>query len=398
MTHDKRQLTILGSTGSVGRSTLSVVEQHSERFDLVALSANKNVELMFEQCVQFQPRCAVMSDEEAANQLEKRLSAQGLNHIKVMGGAQAVIDVAQCATSDIVMAAIVGAAGLLPTLCAVQAGKRVLIANKEPLVMTGKLFMREAKKSGATILPIDSEHNAIFQCLPSHQDSTQAALGVKRLHLTASGGPFRGRPLSDLVGITPQQACAHPNWSMGQKISVDSATLMNKGLELIEATALFEIRASDIAVLIHPQSIIHSMVEYVDGSFLAQLGSPDMRIPIAYSLCWPERLGSGAAELDLAQIAQLDFSTPDLEQLPCLRLAIEAATQGGVMPTILNAANEMAVAAFLAQRLGFCDIASVVQTVMREMPEDATVESVEHVLTIDNEARSRAQRAVSSFS
>jgi len=281
-----KRLSILGSTGSVGQSTLDVVALHPGQFSVVALTANSNVEKMALQCQQFNPEVAVMVDQESAKKLAVKLADLGLNRVVVLAGEGALCDVASDASSDSVMSAIVGAAGLLPTLMAVKAGKRVLIANKEPLVMTGDLFMREAKISGATILPIDSEHNAIFQCLPSDQSKT----AVQRIHLTASGGPFLGKVWSELEAITPEQACAHPNWSMGKKISVDSATMMNKGLELIEASALFGLPAEQVEIIMHPQSIIHSMVEYVDGSFLAQLGSPDMKIPIAHALAWPKRM------------------------------------------------------------------------------------------------------------
>ena len=313
-----QRLSILGSTGSVGQSTLDVVSLHSQRFSVVALTAKQNVKQMLLQCQQFNPETVVMLDEQAAQRLMKELSAFGLNHISVLSGAQSICDIAQQSDTDSIMSAIVGAAGLMPTLMAVKAGKRVLVANKEPLVMTGDLFMQEAKKSGATILPIDSEHNAIFQCLPHDQSKSS----VQQVHLTASGGPFLGKNWSDLKDITPEQACAHPNWSMGPKISVDSATMMNKGLELIEASALFGLPAEQINIVIHPQSIIHSMVEYVDGSFLAQLGSPDMKIPIAHALAWPDRVSSGAKALDIAEIAKLDFIKPDMDNLPCLRLSL----------------------------------------------------------------------------
>ena len=388
-------MSILGSTGSVGQSTLDVVALHPEKFSVVALTANSNVEKMASQCQQFNPDVAVMADLESAKQLSEKLVILGLNQISVLGGEQSLCDVASDASSDSVMSAIVGAAGLLPTLMAVKAGKRVLIANKEPLVMTGDLFMREAEKSGATILPIDSEHNAIFQCLPDDQSK----VAVKRIHLTASGGPFLGKVWAELEKITPEQACAHPNWSMGKKISVDSATMMNKGLELIEASALFGLPAQQVEIVMHPQSIIHSMVEYVDGSFLAQLGSPDMKIPIAHSLAWPQRVASGAKSLDITEIAQLDFIKPDMANLPCLRLARYAAEEGGSAPAILNAANEVSVDAFLNRKIAFTQIADVIETVFNQLSikKIEKIETIDDVLQIDNEARAVANKALESL-
>jgi len=386
-----QRLAILGSTGSVGQSTLDVLALHPEQFEVVALTANSNVEKMVAQCQQFRPNQAVMSDVESAKQLNAHLSNLGLIDIEVLSGERAICQVAQSDDSDAVMSAIVGAAGLMPTLQAVQAGKRVLIANKEPLVMTGDLFMREAAKSNAIILPIDSEHNAIFQCLPDDQSKK----GVRKVHLTASGGPFRGHSWSSLEKITPAQACAHPNWSMGQKISVDSATMMNKGLELIEAAALFGLAEHDVNIVVHPQSIIHSMVEYCDGSFLAQLGSPDMKIPIAHALGWPMRISSGAKALDITEIAQLDFEKPDMANLPCLGLARYAAQAGGATPAILNAANEVAVAGFLNEHISFTSIASVIEDVVSNF-QVSDFESIDDVLQIDNEARSLATQALKS--
>jgi 1-deoxy-D-xylulose-5-phosphate reductoisomerase len=391
MSNTKQTLVILGSTGSVGQSTLKVVQLHPEKYQVVGLTANTNVADMFEQCQQFKPNTVVMADPQSAQELSSKLAQHGLSDIAVESGADALNQLAAMSSATTVMSAIVGAAGLKPTLAAVRAGKRVLIANKEPLVMTGDLFMREAKASGATILPIDSEHNAIFQCLPDDQSQRT----VNKIHLTASGGPFRGRPWSELRDITPDQACAHPNWSMGRKISVDSATMMNKGLELIEAAALFQIPASKVDILIHPQSIIHSMVEYVDGSFLAQLGAPDMCIPIAHALAWPDRIQSGAETLDLAAIARLDFQTPDMANLPCLRLAREAADTGNSAPAVLNAANEIAVDAFLQGKIRFTDIAKVVEDTLSVMPE-STVNDLENVLNIDNEARRIAGASLES--
>lgn len=387
-----QNLAIFGSTGSVGNSTLDVVARHPDQFNVYALSASSSVDSMLEQCIVHQPEIAIMASSHAAQALARKLSELGHSHIQVQAGAAALVELASNPAVDSVMSAIVGAAGLLPTLEAVRAAKRVLIANKEPLVMTGGLFMREAAKSGATILPIDSEHNAIFQCLPQDQSNC----GVSRVHLTASGGPFRGRAWSDLASITPEQACAHPNWSMGRKISVDSATMMNKGLELIEAAALFGIKASDVEIIIHPQSIIHSMVEYQDGSFLAQLGAPDMRIPIAHALSWPKRISSGAATLNLTDIARLDFQKPDMSNLPCLSLARRAAEEGGTAPAVLNAANEIAVESFLSKKISFTSIPLVIEKVMSSMPATELV-SIEAVLQIDNEARERALAVIESF-
>ncbi len=382
---------ILGSTGSVGKSTLDVIDLHPGKFDVVALTANSNVEAMFAQIQKHDPNVVVMAEETAAQELRSLLAESGIGHVDVCHGEVSLCEVA-AHSADVVMSAIVGAAGLKPTLAAVKAGKRVLIANKEPLVMTGEMFMQEAKSSGATILPIDSEHNAIFQCLP--QD--QSKCGVKKLHLTASGGPFLGQVWSDLKSVTPAQACAHPNWSMGRKISVDSATMFNKGLELIEATALFGVPESLVNIVVHPQSIIHSMVEYDDGSFLAQLGSPDMKIPIAYGLTWPERISSGAETLDITQIARLDFQAPNYENMPCLKLAREAAAAGGTKPTVLNAANEVAVEAFLSQKIKFTDIPRVIEQSMSKL-KDGDPKDLDSVLNIDNEARTAARQAIDSL-
>jgi len=376
-----------------------VVALHPNQFRVAALTAAQNVEKMLVQCERFSPELVVMADINAAAELKEKLAATGRSEIDVQSGHDAISELAGEGDYDCLMSAIVGAAGLLPTLRAVQAGKRVLIANKEPLVMTGDLFMREAAQSGARILPIDSEHNAIFQCLPINQNSDSdlpVRGGVNRIHLTASGGPFRGCDWSDLDDITPKQACAHPNWSMGQKISVDSATMMNKGLELIEAAALFGLPADKVDIVIHPQSIIHSMVEYLDGSFLAQLGAPDMRIPIAHALGWPDRISSGAQTLDICDIARLDFHKPDMQNLPCLQLARAAATAGGTKPAVLNAANEVAVAAFLADKLRYTDIPRVIETALEQV-SDNELSSIEDVLHIDNEARRVAITALKSM-
>ena len=384
----KQRVAILGSTGSVGKSTLAVLRRHSDLFSVTVLTANANVAALVEQCAEYSPELAVIADQDRVDELRSALKLRGLDRIEIAGGS-AALALAASESVDTVMSAIVGAAGLVPTMAAVSAGKKVLIANKEPLVMTGQLFMQEAARTGAQILPIDSEHNAIFQCLPD--DGQQR--GVKKIHLTASGGPFRGREWSSLNQITPEQACAHPNWSMGQKISVDSATLMNKGLELIEASALFNVPESQVEILVHAQSIIHSMVEYTDGSFLAQLGAPDMKIPIAHALAWPNRIESGADTLDLAEIARLDFEKPDLQNWPCLRLARQAAKEGDNIPTVLNAANEVAVAAFLDRKICFTDIARVIEECMSKV-EKQTFEGIDAVLKIDHEVRMIAKGEV----
>jgi 1-deoxy-D-xylulose-5-phosphate reductoisomerase len=387
-------VTILGATGSIGISTLDVLARHPERYQVFALTADRKWQLMALQCLQHQPRYAVMKDAEAAQALAAELRQRG-SATEVLQGSQALAEVASHADTHTVMAAIVGAAGLLPTLAAVKAGKKVLLANKEALVMAGGLFMAAVAESNAVLLPIDSEHNAIFQCLPSHRpDYLQAGLkscGVRKILLTASGGPFRNTPLTELKTVTPEQACAHPNWSMGQKISVDSASMLNKGLELIEACWLFNARPEQIEVVIHPQSVIHSMVEYIDGSVLAQLGNPDMRTPIAHALAWPARIESGVSSLDLIQSARLDFSAPDYQRFPCLALAQAAAKAAGTAPTILNAANEVAVAAFLARSLRFDQIAGVIEQSLLAMSA-IEPESLEHVQAVDAEVRSLAAR------
>ncbi len=384
-------VTVLGSTGSIGVSTLDVLARHPDKYRVVALTANREVDRLLDQCERFRPAVAVMADEEAGRRLARGLSERGVP-TEVLCGLRGLESAAAMRDADYVMAAIVGAAGLLPTLAAVRAGKRVLLANKEVLVMAGSLFMQEAQAHGAEILPIDSEHNAVFQCLPVDAAGQLQARGVKRILLTASGGPFRTAPLETLATVTPDQACAHPNWSMGRKISVDSATMMNKGLEVIEAHWLFRAPPEMIQVVLHPQSVIHSMVEYVDGSVLAQLGNPDMRTPIAHALAWPERIESGVGSLDLFQVARLDFEPPDLERFPCLRLAFEAVAAGGTAPAILNAANEVAVDAFLAERLPFTAIAEVVA---ETLASQAVVrpENLEHLLSVDAEARAAAEQA-----
>jgi 1-deoxy-D-xylulose-5-phosphate reductoisomerase len=387
-------LTILGATGSVGVSTLDVVERNPDRYRVVALTANRNDELLAQQCLKFCPDYAALVDPAAAQRLRDSLAASHCR-TEVLEGPESLVELASLESVDAVMAAIVGAAGLLPTLAAAQAGKRVLLANKEALVMSGGLFMRAVRDNGALLLPIDSEHNAIFQCLPQQcQDdttrnenvSTLSHAGVSRILLTGSGGPFRNMPPESLDSATPDQACAHPNWSMGRKISVDSATMMNKGLEVIEACWLFQASVNQVEVLLHPQSVIHSMVEYVDGSVLAQLGNPDMRTPIAHALSWPERCESGVSALDLIATGRLEFQAPDFEQFPCLALGYEAAHSGCAASAILNAANEVAVAAFLSGRIRFTDISRVI----RECLERAKVDEpndLQDVLNLDAEGR-----------
>ncbi len=362
---EQQWVTVLGASGSIGQSTLDVIARNSERYKVYALTANTQLEKLLEQCLIHQPVYAVMRDEDSAERLRQRLKAQG-SDIKVLGGEEALCQVAAAPQVDAVMAAIVGAAGLPPTLAAVKEGKRVLLANKEALVMAGRLFMDAVKIHKAVLLPIDSEHNAIYQCMPVDYSRGLANVGVRKILLTASGGPFRRTPLTELAAVTPEQACAHPNWSMGRKISVDSATMMNKGLELVEACWLFDARPEQVEVVIHPQSIIHSMVEYLDGSVLAQLGNPDMRTPIAYGLAWPERIDSGVSSLDIIATARLDFEAPDLQRFPCLRLASEAISAGGTAMVTLNAANEVAVEAFLQRQLGFTQIADVVEGVLSQ--------------------------------
>ncbi len=381
------QITILGSTGSIGQSTLDVIALHAQ-YRVFALTANSRVDILFSQCLRFKPRFAVMVDESAAQTLDEMLRKEGLE-IEVLSGAQALIDVAVHAEADTVMAAIVGSAGLPATLAAVEHSKKVLLANKEALVMAGDLFMETLANSDAVLLPIDSEHNAVFQCLPPESRFAGGDIrgqGVRRIVLTASGGPFRDSPLSSLRDVTPEQACAHPNWSMGRKISVDSATMMNKGLEIIEACYLFGVGAQYVDVLIHPQSIVHSMVEYNDGSMIAQMGSPDMRIPIAYSLAWPQRIESGAQALDLTAQSSLQFYTPDLERFPCLRLGMEAAKMGGTAPTCLNAANEVAVESFLQGKSRFTDIPAIIASVLEQMT-CRKADTIDIIRQADTEAR-----------
>ena len=385
-----RHLTILGSTGSIGESTLDVVARHPDRFQAVALTANKNVEKMFEQCKQFHPVYAVMLSAQSAEQLEDRLRIAGLDTI-VLSGVESLEKVASLPEIDTVMAAIVGAAGIRPTLAAARAGKHILLANKETLVMAGRIFMDTIKQYHATLLPIDSEHNAIFQSLPQHYNGDLAESGVRRILLTASGGPFRKTDLRTLSTVTPEEACAHPNWVMGRKISVDSATMMNKGLEVIEAHWLFNVSPEKIQVVVHPQSVIHSMVEYIDGSVLAQLGNPDMRTPIAHALGYPERMESGVQSMDIFKIAQLNFEAPDFERFPCLKLAYDALTSGGNMPAVLNAANEIAVEVFLAGKIPFTAIPTIIKHVMKSI-DRREVTCLEDVLAADSLARNTARK------
>lgn len=386
-----QQLVILGATGTIGRNTLDVAARHAERINILGVSANRDDAGLFAICRDHQVAWAAMADVQAAERLQQRIRDAGLN-TQVLSGPEGLCELAAMSEATTVMAAVVGAAGLLPTLAAVKADKRVLLATKEALVMSGQVFMDAVRNSKAELLPIDSEHNAIFQCLPPGSLCGQAPRGVRRLILTASGGPFRTLPMDAFSAVTPAQAVAHPNWTMGQKISVDSATMMNKGLELIEAARLFDLPSARIDVLLHPQSVIHSLVEYDDASFLAQIGSPDMRIPIAHALAWPERFESGAASVDLTQIARMDFEAADLNRFPCLRLARESLEAGGTAPAVLNAANEIAVQAFLEERAGFVEIASCVEHTLDAMGAanlDAP-DCIDSVLAADAWARERA--------
>lgn len=388
-----QQVTVLGATGSVGLSTLDVIARHPDLYQVFALTGFSRQSELLALCVKHTPRFAVLPTQEAARKLQDDLAAAGLD-TRVLVGEGGLCEVAAHSQVDTVLAAIVGAAGLRPTLAAVEAGKKVLLANKEALVMSGALFMQAVRQNGAVLLPIDSEHNAIFQCLPLDYARGLAPVGVRRILLTASGGPFRETPLSDLHDVSPEQACAHPNWSMGRKISVDSASMMNKGLELIEACWLFDARPEQIEVVIHPQSVIHSMVDYVDGSVLAQLGNPDMRTPIAHALAWPQRIDSGVAPLDLFSIARLDFQAPDEQRFPCLRLARQAAEVGNSAPAMLNAVNEVAVAAFLDRRIRYPEIASMIDDVLNLEPV-VPVPDLEVVFDVDSKARVLAEQWLS---
>jgi 1-deoxy-D-xylulose-5-phosphate reductoisomerase len=388
-----QRVTILGATGSIGASTLDVLARHPEQYEVYALSAHGRVDELAAQCRRFRPARAVVGSPEAAARLASMIADLPT---EVSYGEQALCEISASPDTDTLMAAIVGAAGLAPTLAAARAGKKVLLANKEALVMSGQLFMDAVREHKATLLPIDSEHNAIFQSLPAHYARKPEAAGVARILLTASGGPFLKREVDTLEQVTPEEACKHPNWSMGRKISVDSATMMNKGLEVIEAHWLFGAPADLIEVVIHPQSVIHSMVSYVDGSVLAQLGNPDMRTPIAHALAFPERIASGVAQLDLTTMAALEFHAPSLERFPCLGLAFDALRAGGTAPALLNAANEVAVQAFLDRRIGFRDIDRVVRRVMDEEAHGAA-SSIEAVLAQDAHARLAAGRIVDAL-
>ena len=384
-----RQVVILGSTGSVGSSTLEVIARHPGRFKVVALTAHRQIDALFDQCIAFQPQYAVVGEARSAEQLLARLRAAG-SATEALYGEQALEQVAALPQADTVMAAIVGIAGLRATFAAVQAGKRVLLANKEALVTAGPVFMNAVRSHGVTLIPIDSEHNAVFQALPGTFAGDLAAAGVRRILLTASGGPFRELPLERLSQVTPEQACAHPNWVMGRKISVDSATMMNKGLEIIEARWLFNAVEGQIKVVIHPESVIHSLVEYSDGSVIAQLGNPDMRTPIAFALGYPQRIEAGVDFLDLAALGKLHFSEPEHNRFPCLELAREALRAGGSAPTVLNAANEAAVSAFLESTLRFDQIPVLIAHVLAEIPV-APLRDLADVFSADRRARDCAQ-------
>jgi 1-deoxy-D-xylulose-5-phosphate reductoisomerase len=383
---------VLGSTGSIGESTLDVLARHKDKFKVVALGAHRNAAKLAQQVLSLRPAFAALADAQAARELTERLAASG-SRTRVVAGEEGLIELASMPEAAVVMAGIAGSAGLRSTLAAAHAGKRVLLANKESLVMAGPLLIAAIRSSGATLLPVDSEHSAIFQCLPPRYQAGALAPGVRRVMLTASGGPFLDSPHEAFAAVTPEQACAHPNWVMGRKISVDSATLMNKGLELIEACLLFGLAPGQVEVVVHRQSIVHSLVEYVDGSVLAQLGSPDMRTPIAHALAWPDRIACGVDFLDLIRTARLDFCAPDLVRFPCLALAQAAARAGGLMPAILNAANEVAVQAFLDRQLNFLDVPRVIESVITTMSAGA-IGSLEDVLAADAEARHRAREGL----
>lgn len=385
-----QNVAILGATGTIGIQTLNVIAQHPGRFKVFALTANNNIKSMLDLCRQYLPEYAVMLQSSAATELALQLKALGLGTI-VLHGENALAEVAAHPQVDIVMAAIVGAAGLHPAMAAAHAGKRILLANKETLVLAGNLFMQAVEDGAATLLPIDSEHNAIFQVMPRQRGKTLAEVGVRRVLLTASGGPFRNATLEQMQAVTRSQALNHPNWIMGPKITIDSASMMNKGLEVIEAHWLFNASAAQIEVIVHPQSVIHSMVEYNDGSVLAQLGNPDMRTPIAYGLGFPDRLESGVSSLDLLKVGRLDFVAPDLVRFPCLRLAYDALHAGGTAPAILNAANEIAVESFLADQIGFMHIPTMIESVLSASKFE-NVTSIEQIVAVDAEARSRAMQ------
>lgn len=385
-------VTILGATGSIGTSTLDVLSRNKDKFNIIALTANSNVEKLFEQCVECNPKYAVLVNEDAATKLSIKIKQAALD-TEVLSGIDNLDYVASLKETDYVVAAIVGAAGLSSSLAAAKTSKRILLANKETLVMSGQIFMDEVAKNDAVLLPVDSEHNAIYQCLQSFNSSTSLSSEVRKIYLTASGGPFRTTDLKLLGSVTPEQACAHPNWSMGRKISVDSATMMNKGLELIEACWLFNASVDDIQIVIHPQSIVHSMVEFIDGSIISQMGMPDMRTPIAYALAWPERIESGVSSLDLFSMSNLEFEQPDHARFPCIKLAEDAMRSGGIMPAVLNAANEVAVQAFLDKEIAFMAISLVVETVLEQMTFKQAI-NIETVVNADSEARVLAAESV----
>ena len=390
-----KNVVVLGASGSIGRNTADVIAHNPERYRLFAVAANRNAEELAVQCRAHRPAYAALADPDAAGTLARTLKAEGIA-TEVLAGADALAELAAHPEADLVMAGIVGASGLAPTLAAARAGKRVLLANKEALVMTGPLFLGELARAGGELIPIDSEHNALFQGMPGGYRAGARAPGVTRLWLTCSGGPFRGRRPEELRGLTPDQACAHPKWKMGRKISVDSATLMNKGLEVIEASYLFGMTGDEIRIVVHPQSMVHSLVEYRDGSFLAQLGQADMRTPIACGLAWPERVDSGVALLDLATLGTLVFEAPDEATFPCLRLAREALAAAATAPAVLNAANEVAVAAFLGGELDFADIPEVVERVLAHTATPPALD-LDTVLAVDGEARARAGETVAAM-
>jgi 1-deoxy-D-xylulose-5-phosphate reductoisomerase len=397
-----RHICVLGSTGSIGVSTLDVIRTHPDLFKVESLTAHSNIELLAKQCAEFKPKMVVIGSADAASRLSEQLKSMGLA-VTVDHGAEALVTASTLTSVDTVMAAIVGAAGLLPTIEAAKLGKRILLANKEALVMAGNLFMSVVAKSGAELLPIDSEHNAIYQCLPDANTSNggsrgkYSSLGVKEILLTASGGPFRNHSLDQLKEVTTEQACAHPNWIMGRKISVDSATMMNKGLEVIEAHHLFGVPAEQIKVLIHPQSVVHSMVRYIDGSVIAQLGQPDMKTPIAYGLGWPLRIDAGVKELDFTTAHDLSFEPVNLSRFPCLSLSYQALASGGFSPTVLNAANEVAVESFLSHEIGFTQIAELVERVLNQT-QITGVMNLDSILEADKVARQHAQKMVKGLS
>ncbi len=389
-------LCVLGATGSIGVSTLDVAARHKHLYKVVALTANNNIDLLFEQCLVHHPEYVVIVNELNAQAFSEKLKDSPISDINVLSGATSLEFVATLENVDSVMAAIVGAAGLPPSLAAAKAGKIILLANKEALVMSGDIFMDAVAASGAQLLPIDSEHNAIFQCMPAGYKSGMQAPQARRILLTASGGPFREMPVEQLINVTPAQAVAHPNWDMGKKISVDSATMMNKGLEMIEACILFAMKPEQIQVVIHPQSIIHSMVDYVDGTVLAQMGNPDMRVPIAYSMAWPERFESGVEPLNIFDVRRMDFEEPNLERFPCLRLAYKAINLGGIIPTVLNAANEIAVEAFLNEKIRFTDIPMVIERCMDKFTV-SPASTIEIILETDQSARLIANQLITEL-